>query len=994
MPSSPIETGSHQSSHEKKQGILDAVAESLKNLLASEEFDKDISLFLERLGKAAGVSRVYIFENRSVGGVLHTGQIHEWTGDGVKSAGQHSEVRLLPWEGGGMDRWADMLSRQEIVCGLVKDFPSSEREILEPQDIKSVLAAPIFRKNHWWGFIGFDDCKTERRWTKTEMRVLKISGEILGSVILEKRLERELREKSEKFSLIFEHAPDGIYLIDYNGVFLDANKAALDFVGLTRDEAVGKNMANLGIMGKKDLLMASKALSMTLLGKNPGTEHYALKSRDGKDKKVEVRVYPVALGEKKAVLGIARDITKRENTEKKMKEARDFYNAIINNIADPVFVKDEEHRWVLLNDAFCSFMGHERKELLAKSDHDFFPKEEADVFWQKDDEVFASGGENINEEEFTDEDGVTHTISTKKTVYTNPNNEKFLVGVIRDLSDFKQAQKKLVERERMFRLLADNSVDCIWMMDKNLKFTYLSPALKDIAGYEPEEWVGTRLSEHFSKKEFLRVGAIAAKAVKEYSDFKPVCFETRMLDKRGKEIDVEITGSVLLDEDGKLKGLQGTTKDIKKRKKAVNELRESEEKFRKLIDNAPQALFLHDMQGNILDVNMASASQYGYSRRELLKLKAVDIDPDYAEREDEGRFWKELDEEGAKIFSARHTKKDGTEFPVEVRASPVQINGVKHVLALATDISEREKREAEREKLLRSLEERLKENKCLYEISNLAVQKNSMEEFLRETADTIPSGWSYPDETHAQILYEKKQFNSKGYVKGGEKQVRKILVDGLEIGRIKVNVNRKSGWPEGGVFLPEEDALLDSISRIVSESIEKRRREKALIESEERFRFLYESTPALNVIIGVDGVIRDANKTMLKTLGYAREEIVGKPAADYIPEENREEAQAHLEANFRGENPGEAILPILSKAGQARMLYFPQTRAGIIEKDGKPDAILLSGVDITEYRKSEDKLRENLKELERFQKLTVDRELKMIELKQRIRELEGEAVKK
>lgn len=122
----------------------------------------------------------------------------------------------------------------------------------------------------------------------------------------------------------------------------------------------------------------------------------------------------------------------------------EFLLNIIDVIPDPLFVKDEGHRWLLLNDAFCKFMGRDRKELIGKSDYDFFPQEQADVFWEKDNEVLLSGEENINEEVLTDADHVDHIISTKKSVFIDPRNgSKYLVGVIRDYTDIRNAEVKL-----------------------------------------------------------------------------------------------------------------------------------------------------------------------------------------------------------------------------------------------------------------------------------------------------------------------------------------------------------------------------------------------------------------------------------------------------------------------------------------------------------------------------------------------------------------------
>jgi PAS domain S-box-containing protein len=125
-----------------------------------------------------------------------------------------------------------------------------------------------------------------------------------------------------------------------------------------------------------------------------------------------------------------------ENTSEYLKQ-------IINSVADPLFVKDRKHRWILLNQAFCDFMGHPSSKLIGKSDYDFFPKKEADVFWQKDEEVFQTGQENVNEEFFTDGTGSRRVIITKKTIYTGPSGEQCIVGIIRDMTDIKRTTEEL-----------------------------------------------------------------------------------------------------------------------------------------------------------------------------------------------------------------------------------------------------------------------------------------------------------------------------------------------------------------------------------------------------------------------------------------------------------------------------------------------------------------------------------------------------------------------
>lgn len=122
-----------------------------------------------------------------------------------------------------------------------------------------------------------------------------------------------------------------------------------------------------------------------------------------------------------------------------------FLVQVLEALADPVFVKNEDHVWVFVNEAFCRFHGHPRAALLGKSDFEFSPDDEARVFWAIDDKVFHSGQTIENEETFTGPDGVTKTISTKKSLVTTTSGKKLLVGVIRDLTELKEKERQLRE---------------------------------------------------------------------------------------------------------------------------------------------------------------------------------------------------------------------------------------------------------------------------------------------------------------------------------------------------------------------------------------------------------------------------------------------------------------------------------------------------------------------------------------------------------------------
>lgn len=122
-----------------------------------------------------------------------------------------------------------------------------------------------------------------------------------------------------------------------------------------------------------------------------------------------------------------------------------LFKTTFNGMADPVFIKDCEHKWLFLNDAMCTLMGVQREDFIGKSDFDFFPKEEAENFWKKDNEVFLSDHPVEVEENFTDAEDALHTILTKKVKSILPDGNPILIGIIRDISKRKLAETELAK---------------------------------------------------------------------------------------------------------------------------------------------------------------------------------------------------------------------------------------------------------------------------------------------------------------------------------------------------------------------------------------------------------------------------------------------------------------------------------------------------------------------------------------------------------------------
>jgi PAS domain S-box-containing protein len=129
-------------------------------------------------------------------------------------------------------------------------------------------------------------------------------------------------------------------------------------------------------------------------------------------------------------------------SEQAIKETKEYLNEIINCIADPVFVKDRQLKFVLVNNAMCSFSRRSPDEILGLTVDHWLPKQQADLIKQQEESVFESGNECIVEEEVNVNQNEKRTVMARKALLTNKSGEKQIVGVIRDITEMKQAEEQ------------------------------------------------------------------------------------------------------------------------------------------------------------------------------------------------------------------------------------------------------------------------------------------------------------------------------------------------------------------------------------------------------------------------------------------------------------------------------------------------------------------------------------------------------------------------
>jgi len=279
-------------------------------------------------------------------------------------------------------------------------------------------------------------------------------------------------------------------------------------------------------------------------------------------------------------------------------------------------------------------------------------------------------------------------------------------GLKYEITERKEAEETLLESEEKFRLLSENSIDCVWVVDTGLRFTYLSPSVERIMGFKPKQWVGTKLSSHFKKKEFLRVGILAAKTIKNYKTFTHVTFETKMLNSKNDEVDVEISSKVLLNGQGKLIGLQGITRDITERKAAQGAIRESEERYKTLFEVALDGILIADVETKrFKHANPALCKMLGYSAKELVEgLSISDIHPKDKLEHTISDFVAQARGEKSLAQNIPCLRKDGTIIYADINTTVALVDGKKCNIGLFRDNSERKKAET----ALRESEEKIR----------------------------------------------------------------------------------------------------------------------------------------------------------------------------------------------------------------------------------------------------------------------------------------------
>jgi PAS domain S-box-containing protein len=311
----------------QRDAILEAVSFMAERFLRTSEWQKDLSEALSQIGAAAGASRAYLFENaQDESGCIRVSQRAEWVADGIEPQIDNPALQNVRLADIGLQRWEQGLMRNDPLQELVRDMAETEREHLESQAIRSVLLIPIFVGESWWGFLGFDDCVSDREWSHAERDVLMAAGRMIGAGIQRQRAEEALRESEMRFIQLSDNIPEVFFMttVDMSEI-LYLSPSFERVWQRTMQEAFANPMLFMQSIVPEDLPILYADMELSRSGKGDPMRHvdYRIYRPDRSIRWIRNRVFqiPDQDGRPYRVAGVCTDITDQKQLEEDLRRA-------------------------------------------------------------------------------------------------------------------------------------------------------------------------------------------------------------------------------------------------------------------------------------------------------------------------------------------------------------------------------------------------------------------------------------------------------------------------------------------------------------------------------------------------------------------------------------------------------------------------------------------------------------------------------------------------
>ena len=785
--------------------------------------------------------------------------------------------------------------------------------------------------------------------------------------LLEKELEkcreenRELKESAEKCKFIAENAFDIIWVFNLNKQkFTYISSSIYDMLGFTSEEALDNTFADLmdpETLNKVNEMIERRLNEFKETGKVSSNEITELELSNKNGKKIWTETlanYRYNSRNEIEIIGITRNIDEKKRTSEKLEIAEERYKLAMDAASEGIWDWDVVKDKVVFSPAFYEMLGYDRDYVHTSSD-----------FWESrlhpDDKEKAlkADQECINNK--TDQYCLKYRMKTRdgdwkyilsrgKCVSRDENGKALrLVGTHVDITDLKKAEKARELSDYMFKMIAENTSDLLMIHNKDGSFEYISPTVRKLAGYTPEEYSKFDIFENIYPDDLDLVKRTLNDILSSKEDSQ---IEYRIFSKNKELIWIETRTQILKNDDGEIVKIITSTNDITSRKKAEQALIESEAKYRNLVETASDAIYLIDMDGKIRDANNAASKMLRKSKEEIVGLSITDIDPNFTIEGFKG-FWNEYPLNEQQTFETTHINKDGTVFPVEISGKKYKVNDNIYYFGIARDITDRKKAEKE----LKRSEERFR--KLFNNTPNIAIQgykpegtihywNNASEQFYgyteyeaigRNLLDLIiPSDMREKVAGLINISVERKEF-----------------IEPSEFSLMRKDGSRIDVY-SSHVLIDYEDGDIELFC-LDLDITERKKAEQRLIESEQRLRYIIDASPG---IIYQTKITQDGeryfvfiNSNLEHLTGYTVEEVMldGEKFIDNIPEKDRKKFEKVFFESYNLLKPFKVIHRYITKDG--KMIWMHNQSYPVKDPDG---GVIWTGVatDITQQKESEE----------------------------------------
>ena len=393
---------------------------------------------------------------------------------------------------------------------------------------------------------------------------------------------KALLESEERYKALFNRSLNLIYVMDFDGHFIDANNATLNLFGYKREEIRSVNVNSLVDEDQLPLILEIiREIKETGIQKE--LREIRLRHKDGRDIYVEAQGSTVmSKGKSVAIQVIAHDTTERKRAEETLRQSEEKYRTILEDIQEGYFEVDFAGNFIFFNDSLRRFLSYSKEELMGMNNRQYTDKENSKKLFQVFNKVYNTGEPTEGFDwQIIRKDGTKRYVEASVSLQKNSSGKPIgFRGIVRDITDRKKAEQELQESEKYFKEITENSSDIIIITDKNGKIKYCSPSVERFTGYKSEELIGRNGISIIHPDDVKRALSDYSKAILAMDSAIPNSF--RIVRKDCAERYFEGLGKNLLDNPA-VAGFIMNVRDVTERKQTDEELKQTLESLRKAV---------------------------------------------------------------------------------------------------------------------------------------------------------------------------------------------------------------------------------------------------------------------------------------------------------------------------------------------------------------------------------------------------------------------------